>query len=681
MTTYWGDPNLAALASAERVAALRSGAAVQAANANAGADRFGSAMGAAGNFANAFGTVGASFATPYATLAPGIANTFGSYADGLGQIGQAMGAERSNLYNAYAAQMGQLAPAAANAYGQYAAGISGLAPSMSAAYGQYTTGLGNLAAARASQRTGANTALAQGMTGIAGARASALAGNANAYQYGLGSLANAQSSALNSKALGLSGIAQAQGQERSGLFNSFANALGNLATAQSNEAISRQSGAAQAEAARQIAMGNIGSASLGAFGSASNAALNAWAMQQSEYNRALANLGVANQQGLSNIGMSRNSALGGLGSAGATLAGQGAVASVVPKTQMSLGGGFGGTSGSFNASGAGGPIASGGFAGGGLSAGGAGGSKEYDASQIAGLSAPGYGQLDSSRGAVMSRDLSGDMTANLGDASNRLERASMARRPQEILADTLSGLLRLGNQSIGGAAQGMNQYYGNMVPDKTNFAPMLANLSSLYEGAARRAKYDDAYGRLGDGFSATGRGLDRTRAAMGSGFRSTLGAANDDSRYLTALSQGVTAGDDYADYAQRMGDGFGGTMGNIGALRGDLSSGLTGTQGVLSNLASNFRSNYDNAIGNVNYSQVLDPMTKGFDKSLNQLGQLPGVFNTGMNQAFGPISGVWGDTRDMIWGRNPYVRPVSRNPVRSQPKTNFPGRQTPWPRR
>lgn len=259
--------------------------------------------------------------------------------------------------------------------------------------------------------------------------------------------ANAFGSAFGSYAGGLTGMAQAMANERSNLYG--ANAM--------------------AEAARMGALGNIGSAGLGAYGSASNAAMNAWAQNQAAYNQAAALMHSANQQGLSGYGASQAlaqgnaaaaqaAAMGQIGAARATQAGQTERAGLLAPM---LFGAMGGGNGQFNATGIGGPVATGSYSapGGGGLAGLAGG--------VAGGGSvgPGLGDLNF-RGATQDidgREVLSGLRDNARAGRDQIDRQHMSSRgmPSDMLSQILGGIGSLTGNSQNAIGSGMNQFYGN----------------------------------------------------------------------------------------------------------------------------------------------------------------------------------------------------------------------------
>lgn len=307
-----------------------------------------------------------------------------------------------------------------------------------------------------------------------------------------GQFANALASTYGAQSQGLGALGGAVGNAYSG----YASGMGNVASAMANESSSRYSANAMAEAARQAAAGNIGSAALGAYGSAANSALNAWGLNQTSYNKALADMAMANQTALSNYGVGRNQALGALGNAyGAAGVGISA-ANALSDLDVSAGyggdgGGYPAPGGGFTATGPDGDIASGSF-GSQPSTPGLGqfylrakktkdgrGSEKYADTTFAGLRGL--------QGSLMASDVSDSLNRNYADGMGRLDRQHYSSRsqPSAMLSQTLDGLGALSSQSYGGLGGGINQFYGlqNDPANRADFSSVLSGLSGGLQGA------------------------------------------------------------------------------------------------------------------------------------------------------------------------------------------------------
>jgi len=320
--------------------------------------------------------------------------------------------------------------------------------------------------------------------GVADAFGSAAAAPAP-FATALGGLGNNYADAYKSYTQGMGGM----GNQRVGAYGAYAGGLGQVANAMGQERQGFYQGNALAEASRQAALGNIGTASLGSYGQAANSALGAWAQNQMAYNQALTGLGQANQTALAGLGSSRNSALGGLGQSYADLGGRLGAASAIGGLAPMLGGG-----GGFSATGPGGQIASGSYGGGGGMGGGGGFS----------ASAPeAYAGLDGLQRNLMAGDISGSLNSNYAQAMRQLadQHSSSRVMPSQMLGQTLSGLLTMGRDAYGQIAGGMNQFY-----DTQN-------------NPANRGQYGDVLGDLRSGYGSTARDINSYAGNLGAGYQ------------------------------------------------------------------------------------------------------------------------------------------------------------------
>lgn len=350
----------------------------------------------------------------------------------------------------------------------------------------------------------------------------------------------------------------------------YTNAYGNLVSGLGNAANmygGMFNANAMAEAARQTALGNMGSSALGAYGGAMNSAMTAYGLQQQAYNMALANAMQGNQSALASLGASRNNALGNIGStygalgnAAAQLGGLGLTASQFSQTDSMQdqfarnrqrtggysddyanmyggGGGAGGGSQGMIATGPEGQIASGsyspGYGGGGYDMGGfrRGSSNTFGesdsearnttrssqtsgpqmdafrASLGAGMGGIGgaLGGLADTRGSVMDNSYVNALQGSYGAGMNQLREGNLmaSQVPGQMLDQGLSGLLALGRQGYGQVRQGMNQYYDN----------------------ARRSQAvpDAMVGMLGGGYANTVGNLDNVRGDINRGAATARG--------------------------------------------------------------------------------------------------------------------------------------------------------------
>ena len=415
-------------------------------------------------------------------------------------------------------------PATSNQYAQAAGGV--LSAGMGA-LGQFGQGLGQAGQGYMQGLGQQGNAYASAFNGYAGGMAGLGQSAAQGLGYlgqGLTGLGNAQAGAYGAYSQGLGGVANSIGQERSNFYNS--NSV--------------------AEAARQAALGNIGTASLSAYGGAANNAMSAWAQNQLAYNQALAQLGTANQTGLSQLGQSRNTALGNLGGAYADLGGKLGAASVLGNLNFNMSDGTGGSG--FQATGPDGEIASGSYGGGGGGGFNASGSRVSDTSQLRDISAPAYGGLSGLQSNLMASDISDSMNRNYTDGMDRLDTQHYSSRgmPSQMLGQTLSGLLSLGRDAYGQVRGGMDQFYATQ-NDPRN-----------------RGDYSGILGALGSGYQNVRGDLNDSRRTLSAGF-------NDTNSRLDR-------------YSNQMRDGYGEANKNIGSVVGALGTGFQNVSGALKDL-------------------------------------------------------------------------------------------------
>ncbi|NBW15498.1 MAG: hypothetical protein EBR82_46680 [Caulobacteraceae bacterium] len=403
---------------------------------------------------------------------------------------------------------------------------------------------------------------AQSAFGATGQFANALGGIGSSYMNALGqqgaNYANAYGAYSGGLAdLGRSGaqtfgyLGQGLGQlgnSYAGAYGGYAGGLGEVAKAMAQEQAGRYTSNAGAEAARQAALGNIGTAALGSYGQAANGAFGAWAANQQAYNQALQGLGTANQTGLAQLGSSRNAALGNLGSSYADLGGRLGAASALGN--LNLGFDFGGVGGGdgFSATGPDGEIASGSYGGGSVGGGSGYATRTSDPSQLASMGEPAYAGLTGLQSNLMAGDISGSMNRNYSNAMQQLDAQHYSSRgmPSQMLGQTLSGLLTLGQDAYGNVNRGMREYYGAQADprQRTDYSGILRQLGSGYRDAARNI----------------------------TGARGDLNAG-----YGTAMSQ-------LPKYAEEMKTGYGTANSNIGSVTGALNSGFGSASGALTNL-------------------------------------------------------------------------------------------------
>jgi len=494
-------------------------------------------------FQNILSPFGPATSNQYAQAAAGpLSAAFGSIGNFAGAIG--------NMGSSYMQGLGNQGTAYSNNYGSYAGGLNGANNALAGTMGAYTQGLGSLG------QSGAQTFgyLGQGLQGLGNASASAY----GAMGQGLGNLGSSYAGAFNGYANALGGVGQAMASDRAGFYNANSTA----------------------EAARQVALGNIGTAALGSYGQAANSALGAWAQNQQAYNQALAGLGGSNQNALAQAAASRNQALGAMGQSYSDLGGRLGASSVLGNMNLGFNS-VGAGSDRFNAAGPNGQIASGTYGGG---DGGGFAARVSDTSQLADMGAPAYGGLSRLQDNLMSSDITGSMNANYADSMNRLaaQHYSSRQMPSQMLGQTLSGLLTMGRDAYGQIRGGMNQYYDtqNNPANRADYASLLSGLSQGLQGASDNI--GSAQRDLVRGYGDFSSGLSSLQGSLLGGFGTTMSAFPGYARDMRSTFD-TTRGDINANTG-RLTDGFGNANANVGSVVGSLGSGFQSGVGALKDL-------------------------------------------------------------------------------------------------
>jgi hypothetical protein len=369
----------------------------------------------------------------------------------------------------------------------------------------------------------------------------------------LGGIAPAQASGFTGFSQGLAGLGNAYATN----YGSYASGLGSIAQAQANNESNKYGSRAMAEAARQSALGTIGSAALGAYGSAANSAMSAWAQNQMAYNKSLSEMQQANQQGMSNYGVSRNQALAGLAGAYGDAGGKLGAASAVGDVSATFGDGGYNASG-FNASGTSSPIASGSY---GNPGGGFYGSisRTGNNSAVPGIATQTFGGLDRTRDSMMAGDITAALTrdADLGRIQLDGQHYSSRGMPSQMMDQALGGLLTMSRDGYGSSGLGMNQFYDSLERSEAMDRQSGPDYSTLEGGLATGFLHsgDQITGLRGD----LGKGYQDFRGDIG-GMFSYDPAADARKEREAALEQMRTeelVRREQAEMAKRMGaDGF-----------------------------------------------------------------------------------------------------------------------------
>lgn len=369
-------------------------------------------------------------------------------------------------------------------------------------------------------------------------------GGYGAYTQGMGSLGQSMSGAYGSQAGALAGLANAAAGERSARSGAAGSAesarqgaVQGIAQAYAADRGARSSANSAAEAARQQSLGNIGSSALGAYGSTAGSALGAWAANQTAYNKSVSDMMAANQAAMSQYGTSRNQALGNIaGSYGVAAQGLGQ-AGATPSTSFSMGaGGFGSGGGGygdtgFTATGMGGePIASStgpSYYGGGGGMGGdmaLSGGKYVDPKMFGSVVDPTFRGLDASLQSLDGGGYADRMSGAYSAAANQLDRQHYSSRgqPSQMLGQALGGLMSLGNQSIGAANRGMDQYYDSYSP--ANYGQFLGSsaggMNQFYDSDSPM-NMSGLANSINGGYGDALRGLTGMQGGMTQGFNQT----------------------------------------------------------------------------------------------------------------------------------------------------------------
>lgn len=154
----------------------------------------------------------------------------------------------------------------------------------------------------------------------------------------LGQMYDSYNKGYGSYNQGLQGLGNSYAQNYAAMANGIggvANALGNTW----NNAQANNQAASAAEAARQAAVSNLGTAAMTSYGNVAGQGMQAWAQNQNGYQRSLSDMTSANQNATSQLGVGRYNALAGLGKSGAAMQVGRDVSSALPGVFSSAGGG------------------------------------------------------------------------------------------------------------------------------------------------------------------------------------------------------------------------------------------------------------------------------------------------------------------------------------------------------
>lgn len=259
------------------------------------------------------------------------------------------------------------------------------------------------------------------------------------YNQGLASLGNSYATNYAAMANGMAGIA---------------NALGNTW----NNAQANNQAASAAEAARQAAVSQLGTAAMANYGNVAGAGLQAWAANQNGYQKSLADMNVGNQQAVSQLGVGRYNALAGLGKSGAAMQVGRDVSAALP----------------------------------GLAGGATGGSPSFGGGE-------GFSMLDGLRGDINNgaelNALARTHDADVG--SLNADQAIARNMPRTMVGDARDALMDFNKLNLGASSSGMDQFYNFARESQANtYRPGQAiPTGSLLDALA--GGYSDSADRIG----------------------------------------------------------------------------------------------------------------------------------------------------------------------------------------
>lgn len=261
--------------------------------------------------------------------------------------------------------------------------------------------------------------LAGQLVGQPGQFAGVLGGMYDSYQKGYGTYNQGLASLGDSYAKNYGAMAGGVGQ--------IATALGNTW----NNAQAQNPYASSAEAARQMTIGNLGTAAMTGYGQASNAAMQAWSANQSGYQKALADMQTSNQNAVSQLGQSRNNALAGLGKSAATYGLGNSIAGALPGLMGSING---------------------------------------NPAQPGQLDTQGWGALDALRGDLNSQSDANRLSDGYRSALEALNRDQDKARdvPTRQIDTAYQHLTGLNRMNLDASSRGMDQFYENYGPYQPN---------------------------------------------------------------------------------------------------------------------------------------------------------------------------------------------------------------------
>jgi hypothetical protein len=366
---------------------------------------------------------------------------------------------------------------------------------------------------------GGQSALFQQPGQFANAFANAFGG----YGQGMGQVGMGMGNAIGGHSQAMAGHSGAIANN----YNAFAGGNAAIASALANERSTAYGAMSQAEAARQLAAGNIANQALASYGGMGNAAMAAWAQNQSSYNQALQNMFTGNQLATSQLGQSRNQALSGLGDATSSLGRGLAAAGVIGNVDFGMGGMGGGGMG-FEATGPGGQVASGSFGGGMGGMGGmSGGGSRGPGPEFAGTADRSFGMLDSLRGNVMDNTFLDNLENARRDGFDRLDQQHYTSRtmPFDFMQSAFGNIQDLARPGYDATRQGMDQLYGNINANRADFSDFTRALQGGFDTSSQDLR--DNAGRISSDYRFGMGKMDGILNGLNSGLSSTQGAIQD----------------------------------------------------------------------------------------------------------------------------------------------------------
>jgi|694.fasta_scaffold01126_28 hypothetical protein len=310
---------------------------------------------------------------------------------------------------------------------------------------------------------------------------------------GLGGIGQSIGGMAGQHSSALSGLGNAMAQN----YGAFGNATTGIADAAAKDAIGYYQSLGGAAGANQSALSNIWTQALSSLGGMGNALAEGMGRGQTGYQQALAGMQGANQSAVSGYGQKRLDNIGRLGAADA-----------ISNVSFDFGGGGGSGGVGFEATGPGGPIASGSYGGGGGGDAGMSGSMRRE-----GASMSPY--MD----ALMDNSVLAQLADSDMEARDRLDRQQDLYRQDysNMFGQGLMGMLAMGREGAGSLRQGMSDFYGNVSQNRPNFQAYMDQARQGFNQSSRDIR--DVGGRMTQDYSGSLGVLAGLANQMGSGMR------------------------------------------------------------------------------------------------------------------------------------------------------------------